>query len=178
MRLFVAVELHADVNAQLSRALEALRPCHGYRWVKCVQLHVTCKFLGEVDAARVVLPRGDLAVALRAIEVPALQLGVRGLGQFPPRGRPRVVWAGLSGDVAALEALAERVDRACAALDFPREDRPFRAHVTLARVNDDARPGPLPAVSLEAAPQPIDGLHLIHSTLTPQGSVYRRVPLG
>ena len=178
MRLFVAVELHAEVNAQVARALDALRPCRGYRWVKPAHLHVTCKFLGEVDAGRVELPRGGRAAALRAIEVPALRLGVHGFGQFPPRGRPRVVWAGLSGDVAALEALAERVDAACASLGFPREDRPFRAHVTLARVSDDARPAPLPALSLEAAPQPIDGLHLIQSTLTPQGSVYRRVPLG
>lgn len=174
MRLFVAVELHAEVNAQLARALESLRACRGYRWVKPTQLHVTCKFLGEVDDARV----DALRAALRAIAVPPLQLGVRGLGQFPPRGRPRVVWAGLCGDVAALVALAGEVEAACAPLGFAREARPFRPHVTLARVSDDARPTPLPEVALDAAPAPIDGLHLIHSTLTPQGSVYRRVALG
>jgi 2'-5' RNA ligase len=96
-------------------------------------LHVTLKFIGEVDEARV----PELVEAIRgaASHAAPFDVGVRRLGGFPNAGRPRVIWAGLDG-AGALAALAAQVDGALAALGIPRESRPFDAHVTLGRVRE------------------------------------------
>ena len=102
----------------------------GVAWVAEPNLHVTLKFLGQVDEAR--LPAIVGALEATASRRPRFEVAVRGLGAFPSASRPRVVWAGLE-DVPALAALAGEIDAALAALGFPTESRPFAAHVTLGR---------------------------------------------
>jgi 2'-5' RNA ligase len=129
------VRLPDDVRDRLAAAIDHLRShAADVAWVAPANLHVTLKFLGQVDEARV--PAVIEALRAAAAAHRALDVAVRGLGAFPTPARARVLWAGLAGDGAALGALAEAVDAACGALGFPREPRPFAAHVTLGRARE------------------------------------------
>ena len=103
------------------------------RWVRPEGIHLTLKFLGNVEEHRVPSITDALAKATEAFELTIQPSGVGGFGGR----RIRVVWVGLEGDVERLAALATRVDEACGALGFERERRPFAAHLTLARVPDE-----------------------------------------
>lgn len=135
-------------------------------------LHVTLKFLGQIDPARVdAVAAGLAAVAARTR---AFDLDVRRLGAFPTANRPRILWAGLE-PAAPLAALAREVDATLGALGHPRESRPFAAHVTLGRVRESRRN---PALA-SALARPADcgrlavtRLSLMRSELNPRGARY------
>lgn len=124
---------------------EALMPVHRYlsrfrRELKTVdpeQYHITMKFLGET--------RSDILVSLlddfRALDpgIPALPYTLRGLGAFPDIRRPRVIWCNLDLDLASLERMRLRIEDLAARHGFPRESRPFKTHLTLARVRRDMK---------------------------------------
>lgn len=136
LRLFVACRLTDDVREALSRAQDDLRrQVHGrLRWVRPEGIHVTLKFLGDVGEERVEAIRATLAAAIDPFE---LRVRPATIGTFGGN-RVRVVWVGLEGETEGLAALAVRVEQALAPLGFPRERRPFAAHLTLARVPDRA----------------------------------------
>jgi 2'-5' RNA ligase len=178
LRLFVACNLPDEVRAALGRVQDDLRRL-GADDLRCVRpdgIHITLKFLGAVEAARVEAIHGALAGAVEPFELRVRPSSVGGFGG----ARLRVVWAGLEGDVAGLAALALRVDEALAKLRFPRERRPFAPHLTLARVPDRLpparrrelselveryQPPPMPEVTLTR-------VELMRSILGPQGSRY------
>ncbi len=137
IRTFLAIELSAAVRWAVAR--QAQRVMHALSahsdvlsWVQSDHLHVTVKFFGETPASQV-------AVIHRAVErvvAPwsSFDIDIRGLGVFPDRRAPRVLWAGVSGDLDALTALVERVGAAVVPLGFPREEKPFHPHLTVARI--------------------------------------------
>lgn len=180
LRLFVAVTLPPAVRDVLAGVIERLRAAdlRGVRTVAPDGVHITLKFLGNVDAGRV----PALAEALSAAGEGAgpFELALQGVGAFPDERAPRVLWAGVSGDTQALGALALRVDEACARLGFPRERRAFSPHLTIARLRDTAtaedrrRAGDaLAGVGLDDATGfDVEAVHLIKSTLTPSGARY------
>ena len=135
-------------------------------------LHVTLKFLGQVDEARLG-PIGD-ALAAVAARTSAFPLDVRGLGAFPTPMRARILWVGLAPP-ARLATLAGDVDVALGALGMERESRPFAAHVTLGRVREGRRN---PALA-DALARPADcgrlavtRVVLMRSELHPRGARY------
>jgi 2'-5' RNA ligase len=135
-------------------------------------LHVTLKFLGQIDPARVDAIADALASA--AARTAAFDLDVRGLGAFPTANRPRVLWAGLE-PAAPLAALAREVDATLGALGLPRESRPFAAHVTLGRVREGRRnPALAPALARPAdcGRLPVTRISLMRSELNPRGARY------
>jgi 2'-5' RNA ligase len=141
-------------------------------WVAEANLHVTLKFLGPTDDARVPAVAAALGEAARGAA--AHELRVRDLGAFPSPGRPRVVWAGLEA-AAPLAALAAAVDDALAALGIPRESRPFAAHVTLGRVREPRRQPALAAAlarPVDFGPLPVRRVSLMRSDLHPRGARY------
>ena len=132
LRLFVAVLLPEAWHAALAKAQEELRHAGlRLRYVRPEGVHLTLKFLGAVDHDR-------LGAVTAALDGPAdfqpFALDLDTLGTFGGPQRPRVVWAGLRGDVTALAALAAAVDTVLVPAGFAREGRPFRGHLTLARV--------------------------------------------
>jgi 2'-5' RNA ligase len=140
--------------------------------VAAANLHVTLKFLGQIEAARV----DPIAEAIAAVvaRTSVFELGVRGLGAFPSPGRPRVVWIGLE-PAAPLAALAGELDGALGTLGIPRESRPFAAHVTLGRLREGRRN---PALA-GALARPVDcgrlvvtRVSLMRSELHPRGARY------
>jgi 2'-5' RNA ligase len=108
------------------------------KWVRPENIHLSLKFLGEVDEAREPELRAALKQASGAgAEARALTLQIEGFGVFPDYRRPNVLWAGVTPE-PALELLQHRVELAFAPLGFPAEARAFRPHVTLGRARRGA----------------------------------------
>ncbi|MCU0253253.1 MAG: RNA 2',3'-cyclic phosphodiesterase [Acidobacteria bacterium] len=183
MRLFLAIPAPPAVREALASWARAARPrADGWRWVDPALLHVTLRFLGETDPAR--LER--LVPAARAVvqEAPPHRVDVRGWGVFPGPARPRVLWAGLAGDVDPLARLSAGLEWAARTLGYAPEERGFRAHLTLARAARGARPRP-PGEPDATAPEfgtiPVDEVILYRSHLGPEGPTYEplaRLALG
>jgi 2'-5' RNA ligase len=115
------------------------------------------------------------ALAGAVADFPAFHLALRGLGAFPSSTRPRVLWAGVGEGAGAAADLAGRIDAALLPLGFPREMRPFSAHVTLGRVRTpraDGRLGEALARGAPAGRQPVGHVWLMRSELSPRGARY------
>lgn len=187
MRCFVAVDLSPAVRDAVAAAQARLREVASgadVRWVQPAQFHVTLQFLGRVADAEV--PRVVDALRDPSRTAPSLALAVRGLGAFPTVRRPRVVWAGLAGDVEALARVAAAVGAALGPLGFTPEARPFSAHLTLGRVRSPRALRALIA-ALDAAGDVALGtwiaaeIVLYESRLRPTGAIYdavARLPMG
>ncbi|MEX1252993.1 MAG: RNA 2',3'-cyclic phosphodiesterase [Dehalococcoidia bacterium] len=181
LRLFVACELPDDVREALGRVQADLRRAgaDSLRWVRPEGIHVTLKFLGEVDAERVDAVTSALAAAIEPFE---LRVRPSALGTFGG-DRLRVVWVGLEGDIDALASLAGRVEGALEPLGFPRERRPFAPHLTLARPRDHVPPAELRTLASlvrRYQPPPLPSMtlrevNLMQSTLERGGSVYTKL---
>jgi 2'-5' RNA ligase len=176
-RCFCAVDLGDGERAVLLEQTAPLRATGAeVRFTRETQIHVTLKFLGDTDPE--LLPR--LRSALSSVRIEPFEWSVRGLGFFPPRGRPRVLWAGIE-DGGRLAALARRVEDAVVPLGFARERRPFRSHLTLARVRGprglrelEQRVAALGG-SVSVALAPALAFVLYRSHLEPAGSRYERL---
>jgi len=151
------------------------------KWVRPENIHLSLKFLGDVDDGRT----AELHTALQRAagggarnEARPLMLQITGFGVFPDYHRPRVLWAGVTPD-PGLELLQHGVEQAFAPLGFPTEARAFRPHVTLARASRDAKPREF--AGLEEVLSEIDfdetvsvsQVDLMQSTLNPEGPVYQ-----
>ena len=134
----MAIDLNADVRRRAKTLLAALsRLTSGVRWVAADQLHVTLKFLGDVDDTGFYSVCEAVRRAIRGR--PAFSLACRGVGAFPDLSRPRTIWLGLEDPDGRLADLQAAVEGSLRELDFPEENRPFRPHVTLGRVQEQAR---------------------------------------
>jgi 2'-5' RNA ligase len=168
------VLLPDEIRQQLAGAIDRLRPhATDVAWIAPSNLHVTLKFLGQVEPERVTA----LGDALRAAVSTERAFGVtvRGLGAFPSPARPRVLWAGLDDPAHALARLAERVDAGCSELGFARESRAFAAHVTLGRVREPRRQPALGSALARGADfgaLRVDRVSLMRSELSPRGARY------
>jgi 2'-5' RNA ligase len=185
MRLFVAVNLPRSERRAAFGATRRLRAGHlPVRWVAEDALHITLKFLGEVDGGRIEAIGAALAGAVRAARPFEVALG--GFGVFPDHQRPRVFWLGVEHH-PALELLANDVELAMGALGFDSELKPFQPHLTIGRARKDAKPSAfhdLEALTADldyAAVLRVESVDLMQSTLGPQGPSYRvvhRAPLA
>jgi 2'-5' RNA ligase len=137
VRLFIALNLPQSARASVLSAIEPLRAAApALSWAGDAQLHLTIKFLGEQPDA--VVRRLEPAIAGVAARhgAPLLELG--GIGAFPNFSAPRVVWLGVAPE-PRLELIHHEVEVACGELGIPVDGRPFRPHITLARVRDSHR---------------------------------------
>ena len=132
MRLFFALELDETLRTALDHAVAPLRAAEPeLAWVRAEKLHLTMKFLGEVgDAGAAKLAAAADAVAARHTR---FEMTLGGVGAFPNFRRARVVWMGIASD-PRLELLHHDLELACGEFGFEVEGRPFRPHITLARV--------------------------------------------
>ncbi len=184
MRTFIAIELPDNVKRGLGKTITTCKEqvaSRSVKWVAVDSIHVTLKFLGDVPASRI----EDIRRALGPLceGAPPMRLTVAGLGAFPSPTAPRVLWAGLEGDLGPLGALARKIDEALVDLGFPAENRPFAPHLTLARLREDATAGTrallgsMVTQSRPAPPLPFDArsASVMRSQLTPQGPIYSRM---
>jgi 2'-5' RNA ligase len=176
MRLFTGIDLREEVRERLERLLMLLRPCAHLKWSPVYNLHVTLKFIGEWPEER--LP--ELEAALRTLAPrEAVQADVKGLGWYPNPHHPRVFWVAVQGG-DPLVSLAKDVDSALAPLGIALEDRPFNAHLTLARIKE---PAPLQALrntiaqleSVDFGSLLVDRFYLYRSQPGSAGSIYTKL---
>lgn len=187
MRCFAAIELSDEVRRKLAAEIEGLKAVDPrLKWVPPENLHMTLKFLGDLEEAAVASLRQRLATV--AARFAPFRIAVRGLGTFPG-GRARtlkVVWAGTAGELDTLRTLQAAVERCAREVGVPKEEREFSPHFTLARAKDPRGHGELFRRLERGAAREFGELHvrevsLIQSTLRPTGPIYSTVctfPLG
>jgi 2'-5' RNA ligase len=179
LRAFVAIDLPGPVKAYLAQAIAELRQaCEvPVRWANPQGIHLTLKFLGNVERDRLAALEAALRESVADIRSHRLALG--SLGAFPSASRPRVLWVGLTGDLELLAALQQAVESAAARQGFPPEERSFTPHLTLGRMGkasaaqqrDAGR-----ALDLVSPPPdlalPVTAITLMRSELRPTGAIY------
>ncbi|MDQ3913714.1 MAG: RNA 2',3'-cyclic phosphodiesterase [Actinomycetota bacterium] len=174
IRLFTAVRIPEAQLVWVDEAVAELKSLPGARWVPVANQHVTLNFLGWVpseDVPRVVATVD--AVAPRHRAAPA---ALTGLGAFPRERRARVLWAGVDDPAGLLPALAAGLGSELRAVGYEPEDRPYTAHVTLARLKTPRSvEGLLPALPAPPGPFTIDRVTLFRSRLSRSGSRYEVV---
>lgn len=171
-RLFVAIRPPDPVRDLLLRTMGGIS---GARWQSDEQLHLTLRFIGEVDRHRA----DDIHAALGAIHHPRFAVAVNGLGTFDRRGQPETVWAGVAPH-EPLKALHKKVDQAIARVGVAPDERAYLPHITLARLKRSS--GSVRGLleqsgGLKSPSFPVDGFALMESKLTPEGAVYSAVEL-
>jgi 2'-5' RNA ligase len=182
MRLFVAIEMNRSVEGAAREVIDDLRdrvarlaPRARVTWSAAERIHVTVRFIGEADEARAQNIRAALGPT---IDAPAFDLTIEGVGAFPPRGAPRVFWAGLTDGRDNLLEVERAVSQRLGSLVSP-EDRPYSPHLTLARVKEPAslsRTALLEGLATRRFGKVhVDAITLFESRLSPQGASH--VPL-
>lgn len=175
IRAFVAVDLEPQTVQKIADAIDRLRPrIPGIRWVAHGNFHLTLKFLGDIDEAKV----EPIAAVLEHDLCPfsSFTINAKGLGVFPDLKRPRILWVGLRGE--ALSALASIVEKALMPLGFAAEKRAFTPHLTIGRWREfKGSPQQLGDEMAnwqthEFGPTNVTEVILFQSVLKPEGAVY------
>ncbi|MBI3615216.1 MAG: RNA 2',3'-cyclic phosphodiesterase [Candidatus Omnitrophica bacterium] len=138
IRAFIAVELPEALRQEVAAFQSELKSSGAdVKWVELENLHLTLKFLGNIEEAQVPVLKEALAAPARGF--PSFTFHLEGIGAFPRTTSPRVVWVGVSEGKEKLVELAKTVERTCSGLGFPAEERPFSAHLTIGRVRSQER---------------------------------------
>jgi 2'-5' RNA ligase len=181
MRAFFAIELDERARAAAAEIADQLRACSGgdaVRWVREEALHVTLRFLGQLDRGRIARLAGCVREQTAALSPFRLQLG--GARPFPSRRRPLAVVLD-AGPAEPLEALAAAVERGVVAAGFDPESRPFNAHLTLGRTRRKRFSLVTGDVTARGESCPVNEAVLFKSELRPSGAHYTPIehaPLG
>lgn len=179
IRTFIAIELPSHVMEAIGRVQERLKS-FDFRvsWVRVENIHLTLKFLGDMDSERV--PEiGKLMTRALSLKEP-LEIFASGLGVFPGVRNPRVIWVGIGGQAQGIAEIQASIDQYLTEAGFEKEKRAFTGHLTLGRVKR-----PVDGRRLEAAMRlfedfktqgfRVDHVSLFKSQLTPQGAIYSRL---
>ena len=173
MRLFIAIKIPEDIRAGIASQLKKFRAISPHaKWVRPENLHLTLKFMGETDPAKLVEVQSALAIC----SAQPITIEFRGLGFFPNARRPRVFWLGIQSSAALVNTVAA-IDRAARKLGFPGEERPFTPHLTLARFTESSLAASLQSAITEKAAVSLGAFtatefHLIESKLKSSGAEY------
>ena len=166
-RLFVAIRPPDRIRDLL---LGAMGGISGARWQSDDQIHLSLRFIGEVDRHQA----RDILAALGAIHHPRFEIAINGLGAFDRRGQPEIVWAGVTPH-EPLKTLHKKVDQAMTRVGVDPEQRAYLPHITLARLKRSS--GSVRGLletsgGLTSEPFSVDQFALFESKLTPEGAVY------
>ena len=179
IRTFIALELPREVKGLLQEIQQELKRLKiRARWVRPENIHLTLKFLGDVNPDAV---DGIGDAMIRAADgIPSLVLSVKGIGVFPGAKRPRVIWVGLEGDTRSLFALQDHMEEKLAEVGFPKDKRSFKAHLTLGRIKQAVNPAVIHQMMNQYAGLSSEGFTcrqviLFKSDLKPSGAVYSKL---
>jgi 2'-5' RNA ligase len=176
VRSFIAVPASQDVRDLVGEVVGGLKWIGAdVKWVEPENVHITLKFLGGISPESVERLGAVLHETLAGYR--AFDMALAKTGCFPSGRRPRVVWMGFEQGVDGLKDIAAAVESACAGLGFEREERPFRAHLTIGRVRRES--GKLrelaegvAAVTFKPLKLRVDRVNLVRSRLSPKGPTY------
>jgi RNA 2',3'-cyclic 3'-phosphodiesterase len=181
IRAFIAIELPEEIKKQLTE-LETRLQVKKYpaKWVVPGNIHLTLKFLGDISVDSVPNIREVMEEAV--LYSAPFSLGVSGVGVFPNIRRIQIIWAGVNGELDNLIELQKKLDTGLESLGFAPESRPFTAHLTLARMRDEASPVEretagkiIESIQFDASKFQVEAIHLIKSELKREGPVYTRI---
>jgi len=175
MRTFIAIEIPSEIKAALAALQTDLRRADAdVSWTKPENIHLTLKFLGEVAEERIVeiekvcLTLGD--------ESHPFSLRLNDTGVFPNTRQPRVLWAGLSGDIESAAEMQTRLDEMLLLIGFEREEKKFQPHLTIGRLKSNKKTRELLALAdahqLPALSFDVSEIVLMKSELHPAGARY------
>jgi len=176
MRTFIAIELNDTVHRRICELQDGLQASFPrLRWSEPRHIHLTLKFLGEVDDPQVAGIRA--ALDRIAASMAPFTVAIRRVGVFPASGAPHVIWAGVDDRTGALGRCRDAIEAGIAPLGFPAESRPFQPHLTLARCPDPRSTRNLRAAleahrNFDAGERSVRQFALIKSTLTRQGPIH------
>lgn len=183
IRTFVAIDISSEVRKALVNAIHGFRDLklNDVRWIEPYGIHLTLKFLGDIDPCLVQPILASLQQSTKGTA--AFRLALSTLGVFPNIRNPRTLWMGLQGDLEELRTLQSRIERNLQLIGFSKESRAFTPHLTIGRVRNNLTPGQIRTIAQrlrETIPVgsdhwSIDAVHLIQSTFTPNGTVYRKL---
>ncbi len=185
IRTFIAAEIPENITSGIRELQQGLKDYGiNIRWIRSENIHLTLKFLGDVQAA-------DIDNIFEAISgtvdgVASISLKAKGIGVFPDIRRPHVLWVGLTGQLEVLMQLQKTLDSNLKDIGFPQEKRPFKGHLTIGRIktkiNTKKFGDALMAFrNFETETFIADKIILFKSELKPQGAVYTHLasaPLG
>jgi len=176
-RVFCAIELPVEVRARLEDHVSQLRkevPDVAASWSRVENIHLTLKFFGDVEVNRI--PPISEAAARAVKEFSTFQIGVGGTGVFPRASRAQVLWIGVSDPSGQLTALQDKFENECAGEGFPKEDRAYRPHLTIARLRKPEGARQVADTHVRMQFEPIElavkELVVFRSELSPKGSKY------
>ena len=176
-RIFCAIEIPRDTRDQLLAHIEHLReavPQVQASWSRAESIHLTLKFFGNIEQSQV--ERLSAAASRVTKRYSPFQIGLRESGVFPPRGTPRVLWIGVNDPSSQLTDLQQQFENECAKEGFPKEERAFRPHLTLARIRKPQGARRLADVHEGIEFKPVEfrvsELLLFRSELSSEGSKY------
>jgi len=180
IRSFLALDPPEEVLGEIASIQNRLRKFiqGDIRWVRPEGIHSTLKFFGDISGDDVANIAATVEKAAEK-EMP-FSLAIGGVGVFPDPHRPRVLWLGMNGDVERLRVFQKGIEQALLQIGFPREQRPYRPHLTLGRIRSLKGLIGL-ARALEKGEEYTagrfiaSGLSLIQSELTPRGAIYTRL---
>lgn len=181
MRLFIAIELAEEIKTEIEKIVNRLRGADcDVKWVRREGMHITLKFLGEVEEGRKDKIQ-DILVRIAGVTAP-FKVSFRGIGAFPDawQKRPRVIWIGIEDGYEELKDLAEKLGVCLAELNFSEEKRVFSPHLTLGRVRSGRGIEELKKAMAEQEKFILPELNvneiiLMQSILKREGAEYRKV---
>ena len=176
-RLFCAFELPASLRSQIDQHSQKVReavPEAAASWSRPENIHLTVKFFGNVDQQRVDVISAAAARVVK--EFSPIQIAVGKTGVFPRPSRPQVLWIGIDDASRALANLHKQLEHEFAREGFPKEDRPFRPHLTIARIrkpyNSDRLAEAHLGMEFSSVTIELSELVLFRSELSSKGSKY------
>lgn len=175
MRIFIAIPIPDKCKEILAKIQQILRTHKAdIRWVSIDSIHLTIKFLGEVDP--VIIPKLAESLQSESIAFPSICLRLHGIGCFPNSRNPNVIWCGIEGEIEMLSHIQRQVEATCQKYGFMPERRNFHPHLTLGRVIGKRNLKPLIdcikiGLDLESSFR-ADHFNIYRSELKPQGAIY------
>ncbi len=178
MRTFIAIELPQEIKGSLSRLQGELKATGAdVKWVAPQNIHLTLKFLGEVDDKK--LEKIKEAIDGLAKETSKFQVCITTLGAFPKIDSPRVIWMGIEAGDKETKEIAAVLEERLAEISIPKEDRPFSSHITIGRTRSALNRQKLveelknkTGLGGEKLEFYAGKITLFKSTLTPKGPIY------
>ena len=182
MRAFIAISLPEEIKKFLAHVQDELKATGAdVKWVKPKNIHLTLKFLGEIDEEKLKAVNEILKETAETQKQYTITVGQA--GAFPNINSPRVIWMGIEKGTDTLKQTAQVLDEKLQKIGFPKEEKPFSAHITLGRVRSARNRTKLTetlkklseAQLQHTSEFPVTAITFFKSTLTPSGPIYEIV---
>ena len=179
-RVFIAIDLDKITKEKLNKAQNILRDCSlNIKWVSQDQFHITLKFLGDITVDKI----EEVKKALEDVQskISPFNITINGLGAFPNKEYPKIIWAGLSENSEKVTSLHQIIEEKLTNLGFEEERHSYKPHITLGRIRDQEKNYELISDKIREFPfrishqQIVNKITVLKSELTSQGPIYSTI---